>query len=503
MVCRAPRRAPRPDAVRGPSLAVGMIAVPARAAPRRGLGASTAPCTAGQVAAQRRARRRRRRRADRRRARARRSAEVADELRGTRGAHRHADRRPSTPPLTDLGRHASTSRPRSTQALAVGQRRRRSSLRPVRWLRSLFSPAGPRSSFAVDLAPVAARIAALGPTRGHRAGRAHRAVARRQRPDRRVVPGEHGRGIDTDDLADALPAAAASGRAPTSPSTSSRSRSRSRTSPTRDAQAAGRPGQPHHAPSRSRSCHRRRARKRRSGHAAHAGVAGSARRRTADAHRRHRRRRPRPRSPPTSLGCSAPRPSRATDLTSVDRPGNVPHRAQGTAGTACCTPESVARRSLAALESRARPTSTLAIVTAAAGRTTRRWAKQPRRSPSRGRATVHHPPPGRPAPGSSNIHRIADIVRGMVIAAGRDVLGERLRRPAHGGEGLRRRAGDLQRRARRATSAAASVAVRHDHCSTPRSSPGSTSTSTRPTRSTSAATRYGREATISWTSSRT
>ena len=88
----------------------------------------------------------------------------------------------------------------------------------------------------------------------------------------------------------------------------------------------------------------------------------------------------------------------------------------------------------------------------------------------------------------TNIHRIADLVRGAVIPPGgsfsvNDYVG---RRTVENGFVRGRR--HPQRRARRARSAAASRSS-PPPCSTPPTSPASTSTSTRPTRSTSPGTR--------------
>ena len=75
----------------------------------------------------------------------------------------------------------------------------------------------------------------------------------------------------------------------------------------------------------------------------------------------------------------------------------------------------------------------------------------------------------------TNIHRIADLVRGAVIPPGGQLLDQRLRGRAHRREGLRGGRGHPQRRARRRRSAAASRSS-PPRCSTPPTSPGSRST---------------------------
>ena len=98
----------------------------------------------------------------------------------------------------------------------------------------------------------------------------------------------------------------------------------------------------------------------------------------------------------------------ATDLTWSIGAGNVPTFTEGKPGTACCTPDSIAGI-LPALESGAGSVE-LAI-----------GPQQPARDARLGRARHHHPdllvhheyPAGQAR--VVNIHRIADIVRGMVI----------------------------------------------------------------------------------------
>ena len=99
-------------------------------------------------------------------------------------------------------------------------------------------------------------------------------------------------------------------------------------------------------------------------------------------------------------------------------------------------------------------------------------------------AGAEHPPHRRPHPRRGHPAR-------------RDLLRERARRPAHPGQGLHRRAAPSSTAASARASAAASRSSPR-RSSTRRCSPGSTSASTRATRSTSAATRRGREATLSF-----
>ena len=152
-----------------------------------------------------------------------------------------------------------------------------------------------------------------------------------------------------------------------------------------------------------------------------------------------RRRRP----PPTSPACSDDPGDPATDLTWSVGPDNVPAFTEGKAGTACCTPESIAAHPARPRERRRAP-STLAIGPQQPAHDAT-WARNLGITTQISTFTTRYPA------GQArvvNIHRIADIVRGMVIAPGETWSLNGSVGPAHGGQGLRRRAGHLQRRAR-------------------------------------------------------
>ena len=213
---------------------------------------------------------------------------------------------------------------------------------------------------------------------------------------------------------------------------------------------------------------------------------------------RPRARRPtRPRSSPTC-------PTLVTDLGVAPVPAtfNVHRRRRpvgkveivdGQLGVECCAPDSAdAHRHRA----RRRPDHRHARPVADRPRARQGVGREPRHHRA-GRVVHHHHPAGEPR--VTNIHRIADIARGMVIEPGEvfslnERVGKRTDR-----EGLRRGAGDLQRRAHRPTSAAACPSS-PPPSSTPRSSPGSTSTSTRATPQIIDRYPTGREATVSWPS---